>query len=120
MLFLRKVPFNAWLFGLLAVQYVLMHLFSLDIPASVTEIELVLFIVYTAAEIFMFIYRGRRTTGGAVDGMVPLFFLVLWTVSLFSMLQRESYPAALTAINSLGVFTAFFMLSVEYIFLIKD
>jgi len=119
-LFLKKVSFNWWMFLVLAVQYVLMHLFTMEFPLLISELELAIFVVYTIMEFAGFIYKGRRAPVGAISGMIPLFFAVLWTVALFSRLQRESYPMMHTVINSLGMITAFLILFVEYIFLIKD
>lgn len=120
MLFNRKISFNTWLFLILALQYALMHLFSLGLPASITSFELVVFIVYTISQIMSFFYKGKRATSGSVSGLVPLFFSVLWTVAFFSHLQREACPVMLIVMISLGMFTALFMLMSEYIFLIKD
>ncbi|MEK4059194.1 MULTISPECIES: hypothetical protein [Paenibacillus] len=120
MLIFKKISFNNWLFTVLALQYALMHLFKLHIPNSVKLSEIIIFIVYTVSEIILFIYRGRRAAVGAVSGMIPLFFAVLWTVAFFSHFQSEIYVAELTVINSVGMFTAFFILLFEYIFLIRD
>lgn len=119
-LLFKKISFNTWLFMILGLQYALMHLFAFKLPDAVTMSEIIVFLVYTLAEIFMFIYRGRRAAVGAVSGMIPLFFSVLWTVALFSHFQSEVYQAELTVINSLGMFTAYFTLFVEYIFMIRD
>lgn len=120
MLIMKKISFNNWLFLILGMQYALMHLFSFNIPEPVTIAELIAFIVYSIIEISMFIYQGKHAPIGAVSGMIPLFFAVLWTVALFSHFQSDIYLAELTAINSIGVFTAYFMLLVEYKYMIKD
>lgn len=120
MLFLKNISFNNWVFMVLALQYGLMHLMSRDMPDTITMLELAVFIIYSVAEITVFIYRGRRTIQGSISGMIPLSFAVLWTVALCSHLQRDSYPPLLPVITAFGILTACFILLFEYIVLIKD
>lgn len=104
----------------LALQYALMHFMSRDMPDTITLLELMVFVIYSIVEIAVFIYRGRRTAQESISGMIPLSFAVLWTVALFSHLQRDSYPPLLPVITGFGIFTACFILLFEYIVLIKD
>lgn len=119
MLIFKKISFNNWLFTVLALQYALMHLFKLHIPDSIKLSEIIVFIVYTVSRLHCL------STGAAGQPLElfpndPAFFAVLWTVAFFSHFQSENYVAELTVINSVGMFTAFFILLFEYIFLIRD
>ncbi len=112
---LKKVSFNQLVFLCLGIQYALMHLFSSEEAIVITSAELIVYSIYTATGLGVFFYKSRRVNVEAVTGMASLFFSVLWTVALFSQFQMESYPNALTVINSLGVFTAVLIMLSEFI-----
>lgn len=115
----NKVSFNQSVFICLGIQYLLMHLFSAGEAIVITSIELVIYMIYTVVGLVGLFVRSRRVNSEAVSGMSSLFFSVLWTVSLFSQFRKESYPDALTVINSLGVSTALLVLLAEFIILVR-
>lgn len=115
----NKVTFNQFVLMGLGIQYVLMHLFSAGEAIVITSVELVIYITYTVVGLFGMFVKCRKLDGEAVSGMASLFFSVLWTVSLFSQFRKESYPDALTVINSLGVSTALLVLLTEFIILVR-
>lgn len=115
----NKVSFNQSVFICLGIQYLLMNLFSAGEAIVITSIELVIYMIYTVVGLVGLFVRSRRVNSEAVSGMSSLFFSVLWTVSLFSQFRKESYPDALTVINSLGVSTALLVLLAEFIILVR-
>lgn len=112
---LDKVSFSRLVFLCLAIQYALMHWFSSGEAIVITSIELIIYIAYTFVSLVLFFYKSRRVNIEAFTGMFSLFFSVVWTVALISQFHKESYPDALTVINSVGIFTAILMLFVEFI-----
>lgn len=114
-----KVSFNQLVFICLGFQYLLMHLFSAGEAIVITSIELVIYMIFTVVGLVGLFMRSRKVDSEARSGLVSLFFSVLWTVSLCSQFRKESYPNALTIINSLGVSTALLVLLAEFIVLIR-
>lgn len=115
----NKVSFNQLVFICLGIQYMLMHLFSAGEAIVITSIELVIYMIFTVVGLVGLFMRSRKVDSQAISGLVSLFFSVLWMVSLFSQFRKESYPDALTVINSLGVFTALLVLLAEFIIIAK-
>ncbi|AIQ75351.1 MULTISPECIES: hypothetical protein [Paenibacillus] len=115
----KRLSFNQLVFICLGFQYLLMRLFSAGEAIVITSIELVIYIVYTVATLAGLFLRSRRIDSEAVSGLSSLFFSVLWTVSLFSQFRKESYPNALTIINSLGVSSAVIVMLTQFIILAK-
>ncbi|MEK4461485.1 hypothetical protein MHI32_20135 [Paenibacillus sp. FSL H7-0690] len=115
----KRLSFNQLVFICLGFQYLLMRLFSTGEAIVITSIELVIYIVYTVATLAGLFLRSRRIDSEAVSGLSSLFFSVLWTVSLFSQFRKESYPNALTIINSLGVSSAVIVMLTQFIILAK-
>lgn len=109
----KQLSFNAFVFLGLGFQYALMHLFAWGDTIAITEMELVCYIVYSAAGLTGFIYKSRRTVAESVSAMVPLFYSVLWTVALCSHFYKESYPATFTLMISMGLFSALLALVLE-------
>lgn len=112
---LDKVSFSRLVFLCLAIQYALMHWFSSGEAIIITSIELIIYIAYTFVSLVLLFHKSRCVNVEAFTGMFSLFFSVVWTVSLISHFHMESYPNALTVINSVGIFTAMVMLFVEFI-----
>lgn len=115
----KKASFNHLVFICLGLQYLLMHFFSAGEAIVITTIELIIFMIYTVCSLIGLFVRGKRVAGETLSGMAAFFFSVLWTVSFFSHFQKESYPEALTLINSLGVSTALLVLLTEFIVIAK-
>ncbi|AIQ47965.1 hypothetical protein R70723_20185 [Paenibacillus sp. FSL R7-0273] len=116
---LPKVSFNLLVFMGLCIQYTLMHLFSAGEIIAISTAELVIYMLFTFAGLGTFFSRRRRALAEQGCGSVGLFFTVLWTVSLCSQFRKESYPEALTLINSFGVSAAGLVLLTEIIVLFK-
>ncbi|MBT2289218.1 hypothetical protein J7E73_08740 [Paenibacillus albidus] len=116
---LNKVSFNLLVFIGLGIQYAFMHLFSAGEALVISSAELIVYMLFTLAGLGKFFHRRKRALDEPGCGSAGLFFSVLWTVSLCSQFRKESYPDALTVINSLGVSTAGLVLLVEIIVLFK-
>ncbi|CAM4520588.1 hypothetical protein [Paenibacillus typhae] len=116
---LSKASFNLLVFMGLSMQYALMHLFSAGEIIVISTAELVIYMLFTFAGLGSFFKRRRRALAEQGCGSAGLFFTVLWTVSLCSQFRKESYPEALTLINSFGVSAAGLVLLTEIIVLFK-
>lgn len=116
---LNKVSFNLLVFMGFGIQYALMHLFSAGEVIVISSGELIIYMLFTFAGLGKFFLSRRRALNERGCGETGLFFSVLWTVSLCSQFRKESYPDALTVINSLGVSAAGLVLVVEIIVLLK-
>ncbi|WNS44704.1 hypothetical protein [Paenibacillus sp. MMS20-IR301] len=116
---LHKVSFNLIVFMALGIQYALMHLFSAGEVIVISTGELIIYMLFTFAGLGRFFQRRRDVLKEQGCGYTGLFFSVLWTVSLCSQFRKESYPEALTIINSLGVSAAGLVLLTEIIVLFK-
>lgn len=116
---LTKDSFNLFVFMGLGIQYALMHLFSAGEVIAISAGELIIYMVFTFTGLGTFFQRRRQTLNERGCGESGLFFSVLWTVSLCSQFRKESYPDALTIINSLGLSAAGLVLLTEIIILLK-
>ncbi|MBP2110640.1 hypothetical protein J2Z70_000780 [Paenibacillus silagei] len=115
----NKVSFNMLVIMGFSIQYALMHLFSAGEVIAISTAELIIYMAFTFAGLGRFFRRRRQVLNEHGCGSAGLFFSVLWTVSLCSQFRKESYPDALTIINSLGVSAAGLVLLTEIIILLK-